>query len=127
MSDSKGCDLGLSHLTNEQISFLADFSQIKDELEVEIALREIFISEVRELSHELPPLGVEHNLVLIYVLVDKARKDMPDDEREVIHELCDMLIVLTRHQNMVADSNRRIRMLRNEAIKLQALYVAKLV
>jgi hypothetical protein len=127
MSDSKGCDLGPPHLTDDQISFLADFSQIKDELEVEIALREIFISEVRELSHELPPLGVEHNLVLIYVLVDKARKDMPDDEREVIHELCDMLIVLTRHQNMVADSNRRIRMLRNEAIKLQSLYVAKLV
>jgi hypothetical protein len=127
MSDSKGCHLGLSHLTDDQISFLADFSQIKDELEVEIALREMFISEVRKLSHELPPLGIEHNLVLIYVLVDKARQDMPTDERAIIHELCDMLIVLTKHQNMVADSERRIRMLRNEAIRLQSLYVAKLV
>jgi hypothetical protein len=120
-------DLGDSKLTDDQVCFLAEFSQIKDEIEVEIALREMFISEVRELSHDLPPLGVEHNLTLIYVLVDQARQDITSDERAIIHELCDQLVVLTKRQNMVADCETRIRQLRNEAMKLQALYVAKLV
>ena len=120
-------DDGDANLTDDQVCFLAGFGQIKDEIEVEIALRAMFISEVQELSHDLPPLGIEHNLTLIYVLMDKAQKDVSSDERAIIHDLCDQLVVLTKRQNMVADCEKRIKNLRNEAIKLQALYVEKLV
>jgi hypothetical protein len=36
-------------------------------------------------------------------------------------------VVLTKRQGMLAGCERRIRLLRNEAMKLQALYVLKLV
>jgi hypothetical protein len=77
--DSYVSDPQESTLTFDQACFLAEFTEIKNEIEVEIALRKAFIDDVRELTHELPPLGLEHNMMLIYVLIDRASLNISSD------------------------------------------------
>lgn len=114
-------------LTDYQAEFLNEFANIKNEIELELVLREMFVADAEYLSHRLPVLGPIPIPPLVQGLLSRMRKEPKADERLVILRLCEQLELLDKTYDMVKGCERNVEVLRLQGMKLQTVYMMKLV